>query len=238
MILDDQPLPWVDNVKYLGSIISNSKVILERDIATKRARFINNANCLLQEFSWAHPSIQARINYAYNSSIYGSNLYPLDSDGVRKLFNSYSVASRTIWNVPRETHRYIAEELAGRHLATAVMSNQLNFYKRLENSHKLPVRNLFSVVRNDVRSTTGLNMRLLHNTCVDMGLMRPEDSLTVITNRQFIQQHRFAVTPVSEQYRMSVLDELLGIRAQYQYFEDDFFTIDEITNMINDLCTS
>ena len=139
--------------------------------------------------------------------------------------------------MPRETHRYIAEELAGRHLATSVMSNQLNFYKRLENSHKLPVRNLFSLVRDDVRLTTGLNIRMLRNTCVDLGLMRPDDSITVINNRQFSQQYRFAVTPESERYRLGILDELLSIRSQYQYFEDDFLTVEDITIMINDICT-
>ena len=237
MVLDGKPLPWVDNVKYLGSIITNNKEILEQDISAKRAKFINNVNCLIQEFKWAHPSILARINLIYNSNIYGSNLFPLDCEGVMKIFNSYSVATRTIWNVPRETHRYIAEELAGRHLATSMMSNQLNFYRKLESSHKLPVRNLFSIVSEDVRSTTGMNMRLLRNTCIDLGLMRPSDSLSSVNSRHFSQQHRFAVTPESERYRLGILDELLSIRSQYQYFEDDFLTIEDITIMINNICT-
>ena len=100
LVLNGKHLPWVETAKYLGSMISNKKDILETDISMKRGKFIENANTLLQEFKWAHLAIMARIIMIYNSNIYGSNLFPLNS-------NSYSVATRVVWNLPRETHVYI-----------------------------------------------------------------------------------------------------------------------------------
>ena len=123
MILNKKPLPWVDTVKYLGCQVSNSRDILGGDITAKRARFIDNVHACMQEFHWAHPSILSKINYIYNCNIYGANLYALDSEHLRKLVNSYSVAMRNIWKVPRETHKYIVEVLSGRHLSTAILSN-------------------------------------------------------------------------------------------------------------------
>ena len=123
MRLENKSLPWVNTVKYLGTTVTNQYEILEKDISMKRGKLIQNANTIIQEYRWAHPAMLSNINMIYNSNIYGSNLYPLHSDNLNKLFNSFSVATRTIWNLPRQTHRYIVDILAKRHLMTSVMSN-------------------------------------------------------------------------------------------------------------------
>ena len=236
MILNGKELPWVDTAKYLGTMISNEKEILETDIDMKRGRFIENANSLQQEFRWAHPAIMARINTIYNSSIYGSNLYKLSSKNLDKLFNSYSVSTRKIWGLPRETHRYLVDHLAGRHLKTTIMSNQLNFYRRLENNQKQAVRNLFSIASEDMRTTTGYNVEILSRQCLDLGLMSPEKRVTSVDSRTFGMNHHFVVTPSEEEYRVGVLNDLLSIRTQYAYLEDDQFEIEEINKMIEEVC--
>ena len=77
LMLNGKPLPWVNVYKYLGTMVTNELEMLEYDIGVKRAKYVENANALLQEFRWAHPAILTRINEVYNSSIYGLNLYPL-----------------------------------------------------------------------------------------------------------------------------------------------------------------
>ena len=236
-ILNGKKSPWVDQIKYLGTLVTNDYEILEKDINTKRARYISNANNLLQEFSWAHPSIKCRINNIYNGNVYGSNLYPLRSSSLDMLFNSHTVAVRIFFNIPRTSHRYIAAQIGGRHLKTQILSNKINFFKRLEMNSKRAVVTLFNTVKNDMRTNTGLDCNTLRNEGVRLGVLHPEGSCTEINTQYFNQYHLFAETPHEELYRFEVLDELLSLRSQFTYFEDDAFSTDKIDVMINDICT-
>ena len=154
-----------------------------------------------------------------------------------KLFNSYSVSTRKIWDLPRETHRYLVDHLAGRHIKTTIMANQLSFYRRLENNQKQAVRNLFSLASEDMRTTTGYNIEILSRQCLDLGLMSPEKRVTSVDSRTFGKIHQFAVTPQEEDYRVGVLSDLLSLRTQYAYMVDDQFEIEEIDKMIEEVCT-
>ena len=49
--------------------------------------------------------------------------------------------------------------------------------------------------------------------------------------------HSFAITPQDEGYRFEVLDELLSLRNQLTYFEDDTFSVEDIDVMIGNICT-
>ena len=238
LMLDKKPLPWVDSIKYLGTMLTNQREVLEKDIGVKRGRFIENTNTLIQEFKWAHPAILSNINMIYNSNIYGSNLYPLHSENLRKLFNSFSVATRNIWEVPRQTHRYIVDTLAQRHLMTSVMSNQIEFYKRLERNQKKSVRNLFSIVKEDMRTITGRNLNKLWITGIEMELIGQSDNVTDIDTNAFKRNHQFSVTPSNEEYRLGILNDLISMRTGYAFFEENQFEIDNINDMIAEVCTT
>ena len=132
-----------------------------------------------------------------------------------KLYKSFNVSIRTIWNLPRTTHKYIACNLTQRHLQTAIMSNQMKFYKRLENCHKMAVRSLFNIAREDLRTTTGAYLRYLADILIDLGLMSYEGRVTETDLGRFIHIHEYVMIPPDEQYRFSVLHDLLSLRAQY-----------------------
>ena len=85
MYLDGKHLPWVRRIKYLGTIITNEFYMLEEDIASKRAKFIEFSNSIIQEFKYAHPSVKSAINSIYNGSVYGANLYNLESKMCQQL---------------------------------------------------------------------------------------------------------------------------------------------------------
>ena len=238
LVLNNKALPWVDKAKYLGSIISNGDSPLLDDMKSKRARYIDNVHSLSQEFAWAHPAVKCQINDIYNTSIYGANLYPLGSKFHKQLINSHSTAVRLLWDLPRNTHRYLIESLSGRHLQTKLLTNMLGFYRRLEGSHKPEVGNLFRIVRDDVRTTTGANCRILENIGVEMGLIPQEGSFSEIELRQFKKMHRFAEVPSDEVYRIGLLNELLSIKTHFSYFEEEEFSVDDVNSMIIDICTS
>ena len=238
MMLKGKELPWVTKIKYLGTIISNSHNKLEEDIASKRARFIDNCNSLLQEFKYANPLVKSKINTIYNGNVYGSNLYDMNCDIWKQLINSFNVATRTIWGVPRETHRYIVGELAGRHMLTNMFTNRIGFYKRLENSHKINVMSLFRTAANDLRTVTGSSLRKIRNECVELGLLNDDSNTLSLDIGQFRKSHRQCQVPENESFRISVLSDLLGLRTEYAYFEDDQFVLDDIENMIEYICVS
>ena len=75
--LCDNDLPWVDSIKHLGSVITNSGNIITDDILQKRAIYINRNNELCQEFYFAHPKSKVQINNIYNTSFYGCVLWNL-----------------------------------------------------------------------------------------------------------------------------------------------------------------
>ena len=238
MYLNGQYLPWVKRIKYLGTIITNDFDKLEEDISSKRAKFIDNSNSLIQEFKYAHPSIKSAINTIYNGSVYGANLYNIESKMCQQLISSFNIATRAIWELPRETHKYICGELAGRHMLTNMITNKVGFYRRLESSSKPAVRNLFSKVKSDLRTCTGLSLRYVRNVGIEAGLLNYENDPLSLDIRAFRGVHRQVPVPTEERYRLSVLSELLSLKTQFSYFEENEFENNEIDAMIEDICVS
>ena len=46
------------------------------------------------------------------------------------------------------------------------------------------------------------------------------------------------VMPKDDTYRLQVVDELLSQRSRFLFFDDDGFSIDEINEMIDYVCTT
>ena len=61
-------LPWVNEMKHLGTVISNDPDVMVHDIMQKRAVYINRNNELIQEFHFAHASTRIKINNSFNTS--------------------------------------------------------------------------------------------------------------------------------------------------------------------------
>ena len=119
-----------------------------------------------------------------------------------------------------------------------LLSNRLKFYSRLKQICKPAVRNLFRIACNDIRTTTGASIRKLEDTGIYLGMITHESNFDDIDAESFKKQHKFAPIPPEESYRLGVLYDLLSIRTQHSYFEDDQFTIDDLNILINDVCTT
>ena len=88
LTLNGNPLPWIEDAKYLGNTITSIPDGFSKDAKQKRARYIEK-NCeLMQEFPTAHPEVKCKMNLIYNSSYPGSVLYDLTSTSVDQLVNS------------------------------------------------------------------------------------------------------------------------------------------------------
>ena len=106
IILNGQQLPYVSEIKHLGNIlqIDNS---LTNDCNVKRAKFISKLHSLRQEFYFADPLTVVKLYNIYTCDFYGSQIWDFHNSNVLKLYNSWNVSIRILFDVPRNTHRYI-----------------------------------------------------------------------------------------------------------------------------------
>ena len=63
-------------------------------------------------------------------------------------------------DLPYATHRYLIEPVSGQqHMKIALIRNFLNFINKVKQSPKHVLRHLYSIVKADVRTITGSNLR-------------------------------------------------------------------------------
>ena len=79
---------------------------------------------------------------------------------------------------------------------------------------------------------------MLEKIGVELGLIPQEGCYSDIDQRQFKAIHRFAEVPSEESHRIGLLNDLLSIKTQFSYFEEEQFSADDISAMVNNICTS
>ena len=70
-------LPWVMNGKHVGNNIENNMNGMKKDMAIKRARYIDKNDELCQEFYFAHPKSKLQVNQIFNTHFTGAPLWNL-----------------------------------------------------------------------------------------------------------------------------------------------------------------
>ena len=111
IILNGDPLPWVEEVKHLGNVLQ-SENRMRHDVAVKRGKFIGSLNSMLQELHFVDSNVFMKLVNIYCTSFYGSNLWDLYSKDVDKIFKSWNVTVRNVLKLPFTTHRYLIEPLS------------------------------------------------------------------------------------------------------------------------------
>ena len=188
-----------------------------------------------QEFPAAHPRVKCNINRIYNSSYPGSVLYDLSSDSVSHLVNSWSVSTRHMWDVPRETHRYMVEELGGQHAQTMLTVRYVKFLQSMKKSSKLAVQFLLEKVANDLITVTGRNIR-----CILQKIEYRKDIFTVKVG--WLKKNiNFCEIPENEKWRINFVEEIVNIRQnvfKLDQDDDSFLTSDQLSEILDYICTS
>ena len=103
MVLCNNNLPWVNSIKHLGCVLTNSSNIMSDDVMFKRAVYVNRNNELCQEFYFTDPNLKIQINNLFNTSFYGSVLWDLFGAEVLRLEKTWNVSLRKMLNIPRQT---------------------------------------------------------------------------------------------------------------------------------------
>ena len=154
------PLPWVDRLKHLGTMVSNQIDGCQVDIQMKRAKYIDRNNSIFQEFSFAHPSSKLKLNTIYNTHFSGSEVWKLFSPGITSFEGSFNKSIKIMCNLPYATHRYLVEPLSGGlGLRKQLIKKYLRFIQSIKNSSKPVIRQMLELCRKDTRTITGANLR-------------------------------------------------------------------------------
>ena len=185
---------------------------------------------LSQEFSFVKPNIFTKILNIFSTSFYGSSLWDIFSADCEKLYKSWNVSIRQAFNVDRCTHRYLIETISqSMHPKVMLASRYVSFYKSLINSPKLCVRLLAKLCKDDLRTVIGRTLATLANNC---NLSNPD----LLTSQCVKRNLNYFAIPDNEEWRRQSVLELLQLRDQTLSLEG--FSEDEVTTMLNNVCTS
>jgi len=97
---------YVDSYSHLGHIIS-SNLVDDEDIMHRRNTFVgqvNNVLCFFNKLDWF---VRIKLFKAYCSSIFGCELWALDSNTVDEFCIAWRKGLRRVLNLPYNTHNYL-----------------------------------------------------------------------------------------------------------------------------------
>ena len=228
IILNDDPLPWVKEIKHLGNILQSDNS-MKTDCTQKRGKFIGKVNSLLKELHFVDPQVMIKLLNIYTTSFYGSSLWDLYSSSVDRIYKSWNITIRNVFNLPWKTHRYWIEIISGcSHPKTLLLSRYVKFTKSMTSCKKPAVRFLSSICQDDRRTLLGRTLAKISLECnADVAMLTPKLVRTCQVYHPMPDDH---------QWKISLLMELLEARSSNLIIEH--LTSAELTELIDNVCTS
>ena len=222
-------LPWVESGKHLGVNLNNQNDGLKYDMKIKRAQYIIKNNELSQEFKFCHPVAQFHLNEVYNSSFPGSPIWNLFCRESEMIENSWNTSCRIMFDLPLSTHRYFIQPVSNKmHLKNILMKRFLSFLSQIKRSNKKVPSFLLNMIKYDVRSTTGYNLR-------NMMLLFNKNQIEDIEEKDIIE-YIYAPVEENDAWKVQIVKELIDVK------NDELSVVnmskEEVDFMIESLCTS
>ena len=183
------------------------------------------------ELGTASPYVMMKALQIYCHDAYGCMLWDLGSSEAESFFKCWNTNVKLINGLPRNTYTYLVEGHFAKHfvsLRNQVFMRYAGFFRSLLNSPSKEVQMLARLVRNDPRSITYKNLRLVkQKTKLELpfayGKARLLSSLPIQS------------VPDGEKWRLGLLDYLLFIRDDRAVRGID---ASDITAMIQSLCNT
>ena len=220
-------LPWVSNIKHVGIFLTSLVDGLQHDIEIKGAQYINTANYLNQEFSFAHPYTKWKLNMIYNFHFTGCELWDFCSDEFGKFLSTIQRSFKIAYDLPWATHRYYFEALTKcQHPLLIIRRRFLNFLDMIKRSKKVAPKTLLDTIQNDTRSVTGSNLR---------SIMLDSDEVSV-NDIKIEKAEVYISVPVHEDWRIGVVSEIVDVIHNQAFVED--FERQNLVEIMNNLCIS
>ena len=207
-------LPWVEKCDHLGHVM-NVTASSEEDCKIKRAKFIEEAVKIREQFKFAHPIEIIHATETYCSNFYGNQLWNLRGDAARMLFASWRTNIKLVWDLPRSTRSYFIENLLALGItppSVSLMTRQVTFFHSLLQSPSPEIQTLCHIAARDLRSTLGSNLAHIQSETGlnpwEYGGERMRDELL---------KHNSSKVEDMDVWRISFLDKLLSLRLCDSY---------------------
>ena len=132
-------------------------------------------------------------------------------------------------DLPYATHRYLIEPVSGQqHMSTTVIRNFLNFISRVRQSPKPVLRQLYGIAKDDVRTTTGCNLR---NILLLTNLTSVDDLLP-----SMVEQISYKEIRPMDKWRVPLIKEVIDMKYG-DVSPPDGWTLEEMEEILDFACT-
>ena len=228
--LDGDALPWVEVADHLGHTL-HQMCTMDNDCQRARNKFMRCFMDLKEELYYSCPSQLLQAVEVYCSDAYGSMLWNLSSSASEQFFRCWNSCVKIAYGIPRNTFTYLVEGYFGAGLTSLrnqIVSRYPKFYQKLMNSSSKEVRILIRIVRQDPRSVTCKNLRLLRK-------MSGMDNAEFYCSNKVKLKLPVKLVPEKEYWRTGLLTSLLTLRVERHSQVQDAKSVDA---MITSLCNT
>ena len=221
-------LPWVASGKHLGVTLDDKNDGLKHDMMRKRAQYISKNNEIMQEFRFCHPLAQFHINQIYNSSFTGSPIWNLFCREAEMLEKTWNTSVRVMFGLPMNTHRFFIQPVSGKkHLKNILLGRFLSFLEQITKTSKKLPGHLLDMIKHDVRSTTGANLR---NIMRLVGKDKIED-----VEKKDVEEVEYAEVKPEDTWKIDMVKEIVEVKNDELWLQN--MTQDGIDYTLHFICT-
>ena len=145
------------------------------------------------------------------------------------LEKSWNTSVRIMYDLPIQTHKYLIEPISdSKHLKFVLIERFLGFLQQIEKSKKHIPKHLLSFIKNDVRSTTGANLR-------NIMLLTNKHTVDEIC-KDDIKELKYAPIDEKDTWKVKFIREITDVKFNQLEVED--FSREELDEILEYLCTS
>ena len=221
MTLCNKELKWKETVECLGHKITYN-LDDDIDIVYRRNEFYSKFNDVFSDFYFVDELTLVKLLKAHCCTYFGAVTYDFMNCSISSLNNSFKVALRKIWNVPRETHSNLILSLSEScSVHTSIYKRYVNLYNRVIDENRNMIIDFFFKLGEFgfVRTVTGRNLNFLKRKFGD----------DLISNN-------IKDASLSQQ-ELNILDQIKELIDVRKYFLIDLLTKNEIQMILDFICT-
>ena len=207
----------------------------EEDARRAKAKYVKKSLETRDWFNFAHPRDVLTGVKIYSGDFYGSSLWNLNGTIPNQIYNVWQRTIKDVMDLPLQTHKYLANELSSLpSVKTDILTRFTGFYRKLLDSPSLETRFLANLLRYNIGSDTGHNLRLIEETSRIDPVTSPPAKVKFAM--------RLKKTLTKEEVRTaSEVSDLLSIYHDAVYLGvklDDCEDIDNLKEIIDSLCVA
>jgi hypothetical protein len=209
--LYDIKLPFVSHLTHLGNELHEDGN-MNLDTKMKRSQYIQKSMEIADNFNFAYPREKLKVIKKEAGQLYGCTTWDLSGEEFRKTKNCWRTTVKDIYNVPRQTKRYIVDHLLSEEtsIESDVITSYVKFVKTLLDSPSRSVSLVAETCRTDTRSILGTNITYLEEL-LDLDMLS--------SSRMLIREKVAGLVTVPDggEKTLNYLAELIGDRIQLEY---------------------